>query len=455
VIQSLSTLRAVAEALGAAVGADGPVTGCSIDSRGIQPGELFFAVRGENTDGHLYVEKALAAGAAGVVLEPRAERGAGPTAIVVPDSLKALQALGAVTRRRWSKPVVCVTGSAGKTTTKEMIAAVLAARYRVRKTEGNYNNEFGLPLSLLRLEDADEIGVFELAMSHAGEIAALAQLARPETGVVTCVAPAHLEFFDSVDGVARAKYELIDALPATGTAVLNADDPRVSAFPFGGRRVTFGIEHDAEFRAEEIMEGNVMQFRVANTRFELWAPGRHQIRNALAAVAVGSLYGVPLQDSAEALRKFRPGKMRGETIEWRGARIVNDSYNSNPQAALAMLDWLARTPAPGPGQVRRAAVLGEMLELGPEGPDLHREVGQHARGLDLVVGVRGLAREIVAAAGAPRENFVETPEEAAAIVAGWIQPGDLVLFKASRGVHLERAIESLMKTRTRTAEKAD
>jgi UDP-N-acetylmuramoyl-tripeptide--D-alanyl-D-alanine ligase len=449
VIQSLSTLRAVAQVLGVSLTADAPVTGCSIDSRTIRPGELFFAVRGENTDGHLYAEKALAAGAAGVV----AEHGVGPNTIVVPNALTALQTLGAESRRRWAKPVVCVTGSAGKTTTKDMIAAVLARRYRVRKTEGNFNNEFGLPLSLLRLEDTDEIGVFELAMSHAGEIALLARLARPETGVVTCVAPVHLEFFDSIESVARAKYELIAALPPTGTAVLNADDQRVSAYAFAGKRVTFGVEHAADFQAEEIVEGNVTQFRVAaesggalrldgaGAQFELSVPGRHQIRNALAAVAVGSLYGVSLEHAAPALREFRPGKMRGETIEWRGARLVNDCYNSNPQAALAMLDWLSRAPATG----RRAAVLGEMLELGPAAAELHALVGQHARGLDFLVGVRGLAREIVAAAGAPVENFVETPDQAAAIVERWTRPGDLVLFKASRGVHLERAIEYLAK----------
>jgi UDP-N-acetylmuramoyl-tripeptide--D-alanyl-D-alanine ligase len=447
-IQSLSSLRAVAEALGASVAGDAPVTGCSIDSRRIRPGELFFAVRGENTDGHLYVEKALAAGAAGAVVE----HGSGANVIVVANSLKALQVLGAAARRRWSKPVVCVTGSAGKTTTKEMIAAVLARRYRVRKTVGNYNNEYGLPLSLLSIEDADEIGVFELAMSHAGEITALAELARPETGVVTCVAPVHLEFFDSMDGVARAKYELIEALPPTGTAVLNADDPRVAAFAFAGRRVMFGIEHAAEFRAQEIVEGDVTRFRVADTAFEVSVPGRHQIRNALAAAAVGSLYGVSLDDAAAALREFRPSKMRGEMVQWRGARIVNDCYNSNPQAALSMLDWLARAPAAG----RRAAVLGEMLELGPAAPELHCEVGQHARDLDLVIGVRGLAREIVAGAGAPSANFVETPEEAAAILDRWIQPGDLILFKASRGVRLERAIEVLTKdVFMKTAEKAD
>ncbi len=416
-IRSLSTLRAVAESLGAAAAADAPVTGCSIDSRSIQPGELFFAVRGENTDGHLYVEQALAAGAAGAVVDH------GPGAIVVTDTLSALQSLAAETRRRWGKPVIAVTGSAGKTTTKDMIAAVLATRYRVRKTEGNYNNEYGLPLSLLRLEDGDEIAVLELGMSHAGEIAALARIARPNVGVVTGVAPAHLEFFESVDGVARAKYELIESLPANGIAVLNADDLRVSAFPFAGRRVMFGLN----------LPGN--------PEIDLRLPGAHNVRNALAAIAVGGLCDVPIGEATKALCQLKPGKMRGEIIRWNGARIVNDCYNSNPAAAISMLQWLRETPTAG----RWAAVLGEMLELGPAARDLHRQVGEHARGLDLLIGVRGMAREFGG-------QFVETPEQAAAILAAWIEPGDIVLFKASRGVRLERAIECLMKTMTKTAE---
>lgn len=413
-LKSLSSMRAIAEALGTRVDHDAPVTGVSIDSRTIRPGELFVAVRGASTNGHLYIEQARAAGAAGVV----AERGGGAD-ILVPDSLAALQQLGAETRRRWGRKVVAVTGSAGKTTTKEMIAAVLATRYRVRKTEGNFNNEYGLPLSLLRLEDRDEVAVLELGMSHAGEIAALAKLCRPDIGVVTCVAPVHLEFFDSVDGVARAKYELIESLPPDGVAVLNADDPRVAAFAFAGRRVMYGLA--------DVPAG-----------LEVPLPGRHNVRNALAAIAVGSLFDVPLEDAISALRNFHPAKMRGEIVAYRGARLVNDCYNSNPVAAQAMLEWLEQTPNPG----RRAAVLGEMLELGPAGPQLHREVGESARGLDLLISVRGLARDIVEGAGFGR--FVETPEEAAAILDDWIRPGDLVLFKASRGVKLERALTALM-----------
>ena len=410
-LKSLSTLRAIAEVLGASVAADAAVTGVSIDSRTIQPGQLFVAVRGVSTDGHLYIDQAQAAGAAGIV----AEHGG---TIKVPDSLAALQALGAEMRYRWGKKVVAVTGSAGKTTTKEMIAAVLSRRYRVRKTEGNFNNEYGLPLSLLRLEDADEIAVLELGMSHAGEIAALAKLCRPDVGVVTCIAPVHLEFFDSVDAVARAKYELIEALPPDGVAVLNADDTRVAAFPFAGRRVMYGLEN--------VPRG-----------LEVPLPGRHNIRNALAAIAVGSLFDVSVDDAKAALREFQPAKMRGEIIAWRGARLVNDCYNSNPLAAQAMLEWLERAPNPG----RRAAVLGEMLELGPAGAQLHREVGASARSLDLLIGVRGLAREIIVGRGSG--EFVETPEEAAAILEAWIRPGDLVLFKASRGVGLERALTAL------------
>jgi UDP-N-acetylmuramoyl-tripeptide--D-alanyl-D-alanine ligase len=445
-LKSLSHLGAIAAVIGveSAPQPDAVVSGCSIDSRTIRPGELFFAVRGERTDGHLYVDQALAAGAVAAVVE-RDTGGCGR--LVVRDSLAALQTLGAETRRRWGKRVVAVTGSAGKTTTKEMIAAVLGRRLQVRRTEGNLNNHFGLPLSLLQLEDADQAAVFELAMSHAGEVAQLAAWARPDVGVVTCVAPVHLEFFSSLEDIARAKYELVEALRPDqgGVAVLNADDPLVSAFAYRGRTVTFGLEKAADFQATAVTAGAVTKFEARGVGFELALPGRHQILNALGAIAVGSLFEVSAAEAAAALRGFQPATMRGETLEWNGATIINDCYNSNPRALRGMLEWLAQAPARG----RRIAVLGEMLELGPAGPALHREAGTlAARSADFLVGVRGLAAEMVAAArsaGLPaaRARLVESPEEAADVVAEWIAPGDVALFKASRGVKLERAIAAL------------
>jgi UDP-N-acetylmuramoyl-tripeptide--D-alanyl-D-alanine ligase len=444
VLKSLSTLRKVADCLGTKASLDTPVTGVSIDTRTLKPGDLFFALRGER-DGHQFVGPALESGAAGAVVAASSGLD-GERILAVKDPQAALQGLGAESRRRWAKRVVCITGSAGKTTTKEMVAAVLAAKFRVCKSEGNLNNHLGLPLSLLSLEDSHEVAVFELAMSHAGEIRELAKWAAPNVGVVTNVAPVHLEFFDSVEAIARAKYELIEALdPATGVAVLNADDPRVARFAFAGRVLTCGIEQEADFRAVNIQQEQAESFEVCGIRLAVHLPGRHNILNALAALAVASEFAIPPGEAAGALESFQPARMRGERLEHKGIVIINDCYNSNPQAALSMLDWLRAAPVKG----RRLAVLGEMLELGPAGPDLHREVGARAaRCADLLVGVRGLAAQIVEgarAAGLPAASgrFVETPDEAADLVAAWARPGDTVLFKASRGVRLERAIARL------------
>lgn len=443
-LKSLSNLRAIAGVLGATCEQDAAVAGASIDSRTIRPGELFFALRGER-DGHQFVDQALAAGAAAAVVAMASGR-RGPRIIAVDEPQSALQHLGAEARRRWGKRVVCITGSAGKTTTKEMIAAVLATRHHVVKSEGNLNNHLGLPLSLLRLDDAHDVGVFELAMSHAGEIAELARWAKPDVGVVTCVAPVHLEYFASVTAIAAAKYELIQALDsAVGVAVLNADDPLVSKFAFGGRTLTYGIEKSASFEARDLRQDHRETFEACGTRFAVHLPGRHNVLNALAALAVASLFDIPPAAAAAALEAFRPAKMRGERLEWNGAVIINDCYNSNPQAALSMLEWLRQAPAKG----NRLAVLGEMLELGPAGPDLHRQVGTAAaRCASRLVGVRGLAKQLVegasAAGMAPAVcRFVETPDEAADLVAAWLRPGDIALFKASRGVRLERAIARL------------
>jgi len=443
-LKSLSNLRAIAGSLGADCALDNAVTGASIDSRTLRPGDLFFALRGER-DGHQFVEQALAGGAAAAVVAASSGM-RGPRVLAVEDPEAALQRLGVEARRRWGKRIVCVTGSAGKTTTKEMIAAVLAKRYSVAKSEGNLNNHLGLPLSLLSLEDSHDVGVFELAMSHAGEIAQLARWAKPDAGVVTCVAPVHLEFFDSVESIGRAKYELIQALdPASGVAILNADDPHVSKFAFAGRTFTYGVEKEASFRARDLRQDHGESFAACGTRFTIHLPGRHNVLNALATIAVGSLFEVSPAEAAAALEAFRPAKMRGERMEWNGVTLINDCYNSNPQAALSMLEWLRQAPATG----SRLAVLGEMLELGPAGPDLHRNVGNAAaRCATRLIGVRGLARQIVdgaSDAGMTKEacRFVETPEEAADVVAAWIHPGDLLLFKASRGVRLERAIARL------------
>ncbi len=425
--------------------------GYSIDSRTVQPDELFFAVKGERMDGHDFVEQALQKGAvAAVVRKDQLTRYSTKARLVpVADTLVALQTLATAVRRLWGKPLVGVTGSAGKTTTKEAIAHVLSTRYRVLKSEGNFNNHFGLPLMLLKLEPGQETAVIEMGMSHPGEIAALAKIAHPEIGVVTNVAPVHLEFFKSVSDIARAKYELIESLPAGGTAVLNADDEYVSQFgrDFKGKVVTYGLGPTADVRAEHIKTlaagGSTFDVIAGGCRENATLPlvGTHNIHNALAAVAVGLDRGLTPSQAAGALASLAPPDKRGEVVQLDNITVINDCYNSNPKALEAMVDALAAMPAS-----RRIVVAGEMLELGPAGEDLHRRVGQYMgeKRIDLLVGVRGLAQEMVegASASGMRAEFVATPEEAGDWLARETRDGDLVLLKASRGVKLERALET-------------
>ena len=431
--------------------ADSVAQGYSIDSRTVLPGELFFAVKGERLDGHDFVAQALERGAiAAVIRKDQSSRYLeGAALIAVDDTLVALQALAACVRRLWGKPVIGVTGSAGKTTTKEAIAHLLGSRYRVLKSEGNFNNHFGMPLMILKLEPEHEIAVIEMGMSHAGEIAALAKIAQPNAGVVTGVAPVHLESFASIADIARAKYELIASLPSGGTAVLNADDEYVCQFgrDFRGHVVTFGLKPTADVRA-----GNVQSRGAQGSAFDLVAygltqaielplVGTHNIYNALAAAAVALENGVPPSEVAVALSTLQPASKRGQIVDVRGVTVVNDCYNSNPKALNFMVDALASLPAE-----RRIVVAGEMLELGPKAEQMHRECGRYIaeKKIDFVLGVRGLAEALVdeARKSGVAAEFVATPEEAGAWLAREAKPGDAVLLKASRGVKLERALEA-------------
>ena len=427
--------------------------GYSIDSRTIRAGELFFAVRGERLDGHDFVDAALAQGAvAAVVARDQLARYSGPSRLMaVADPLLALQQLSAAVRRLWGKPVVGITGSAGKTTTKEIAAHILASRYCVLKSQANLNNHFGMPLQLLKLEPEHEIAVIEMGMSHAGEITALAKLAQPDCGVLTLVAPVHLQFFDSIAGIARAKYELVQSLPAGGIAVLNADDPYVSQFgrDFHGKVITFGLHQPADVVARRIEAlrpvGSAFDVVCNGERARATLPllGEHSIYNALAAVAVALQYGVSLPQAAQSLASLAPGDKRGQVLEFAGATVINDCYNSNPKALDSMVRSLADMPAQ-----RRIVIAGEMLELGPGGEAMHRDCGRLMGnyGVDFVLGVRGLAKYLVEGAAAAKVSgeFVATPEEAGEWLRRNARPGDLVLLKASRGVRLERALDTWM-----------
>ena len=425
------------------------VRGYSIDSRTVGAGQLFFAVKGERLDGHDYVEQALEKGAAAaVVRKDQVGRYPGKAQLLaVEDTLVALQTLATAVRKLWGKPLIAVTGSAGKTTTKEAIAQVLSARYRVLKSEGNFNNHFGLPLMLLKLEPEYDVAVIEMGMSHAGEIRALAKIAQPEIGVVTNVAAVHLEFFDSLAGIARAKYELIESLPANGTAMLNADDEYVSQFGrgFKGKVVMYGMRATADVRAEKIQskgtEGTEFDVVVGGVRERARLPlvGEHNVRNALAAVAVGLERGMKPSEAIAALSTLEPAEKRGQVLQLGNITVINDCYNSNPKALEAMVDALATMAA-----MRRIVVAGEMLELGPSGEELHRQAGKHIaeKKIDVLVGVRGLAQSMVEAAEGVRAEFVASSEEAGEWLAREARDGDVILLKASRGVKLEKALES-------------
>jgi UDP-N-acetylmuramoyl-tripeptide--D-alanyl-D-alanine ligase len=427
----------------------------SIDSRTIGPGQLFFAVKGERLDGHDYVSAALEKGAvAAVVRKDQLNRYPKKARLLpVDDTLVALQTLATAVRKVWGKPLVGVTGSAGKTTTKEAIAHVLGVRFRVLKSEGNFNNHFGLPLMLLKLEPEHDIAVIEMGMSHAGEIRALAKIAQPEIGVVTNVAPVHLEFFDSLAGIARAKYELIESLPAGGTAVLNADDEYVSQFgrDFKGKVVTYGSGATAavhiDVRAENVQtrgaEGSEFDVVMAGHREHARLPlvGEHNILNALAAVAVGVARGLKPSEAVGALATLTPPDKRGQVVQLGNITVINDCYNSNPKALRAMVDVLAAMKAG-----RRIVVAGEMLELGPAAEEMHRAAGQHIaeKRIDVLLGVRGLAQEMVDSArqAGTAAEFAPTPEAAGEWLARESRDGDVVLLKASRGVKLEKALET-------------
>ena len=446
------TLARIAEFISAAgdFAPEEMTQGYSIDSRTVEPERLFFAVKGERLDGHDFVEQALENGAvAAVVRKDQLSRyPVQARLLAVADTLVALQTLATAVRKLWGKPLIAVTGSAGKTTTKEAIAHVLSTRFRVLKSEGNFNNHFGLPLMLLKLEPEYDVAVIEMGMSHAGEIRALAKIAQPEIGVVTNVAPVHLEFFDSLAGIARAKYELIESLPSNGTAVLNADDEYVSWFgrDFKGKVVLYGTRATANVRAEKIQskgtEGAEFDVAIASVREHATLPlvGEHNVLNALAAVAVGLERGLKPAEAVGALATLAPADKRGQVLQVGNITVINDCYNSNPKALEAMVDALATMTA-----TRRIVVAGEMLELGLAGEEMHRQAGQHMteKKIDVLLGVRGLAEAMVGGArqAGTRAEVVAAPEEAGEWLARETRDGDVVLLKASRGVKLEKALE--------------
>lgn len=445
--------EAAARTMGGALeGPAGTFTGVSIDSRTLAPGDLFFAIRGPRFDGHAFVPDAFRAGAAGVVVESgygRREDVPGGFLIRVADPTEALGALAREQRLQSGARIVAITGSLGKTTTKEAAAAAIGAERSVFRSRGNLNNQWGLPLSLLARED-EEVGVVELGMSAPGEIRTLTEIAVPDCGVLTTIAEAHLEYFGSLGAIADAKGELFEALPAAATAVVNADDElvRVQAGRFSGRHVTYGFAEGVDVR------GSGYAARPSGLVFEVSAfggpavsvscglAGRHNAGNVLAGLAAATVLDVPIEHAARGVADLAPLPGRGTRVRLRGGAVaLDETYNSSPRALRAVLAEFAALPA-----ARRIVVVGDMRELGEDAEALHRACGQLAGTLplDLIVGVGPLGRTFAeAAAPGPDTLAADDPDEAASLLEDVLRPGDLVLFKASRAVGLDAALRRL------------
>ncbi|HLM58228.1 MAG TPA: UDP-N-acetylmuramoyl-tripeptide--D-alanyl-D-alanine ligase [Pyrinomonadaceae bacterium] len=465
---------------------DKEIQGFSIDSRATAPGELFFALSPEDyrrhcftatsfADAHLFIPQAFEQGAVACVaraarvrgdekLRPYADR-----LLLVEDCIEALQMLAHGVVTRWGRPVVGITGSAGKTTTKDLVAHLLGASgRRVVRSRKNYNNELGVALSALQIVSGGhgpeefDVAVLEMGMSMPGEIARHTRVAPPDVAVLTNVAPVHLEFMGSVEAIAEGKGQLVEGMKAGGTAVLNADDERVAAMrakaAHAGRVLTYGVRERADVTAADIESVGV-----GTSRFTLRTPegearavlpmhGRHNVLNALAAAAAAVSFGLGVEEIAAALASAAPSEMRGEVLRFEeGFTVVDDSYNSNPRSLLSMAEAVAQG---GEGVARRVVVAGEMLELGQDSDRIHRETGREIAGfgVDVLWGVRGHAAEIVEGAreaGMSEEAtaFFESSDEAAAALLTFVRPGDLVLVKGSRGVHTEKVVEALRQSR--------
>lgn len=439
------------------------IAGYSIDSRTARAGDLYFAIRGERFDGHEFVVSALERGAVASVVDRMIAGAPAERLLSVADTLGALQRLAHRVMADWGGPVVGITGSAGKTTTKDLTARVLSAAGPTHKSIGNLNNAYGLPKSVLemvsdgRRESDYSYCVLEMGMSTPGEIRRLTELAPPRVGVVTIVAPVHTEFFaDGIEGVARAKAELVEGILPGGSAVLNVDDERVARMAHLRSDldiVRYGFGAGADVTALDLetegLGGSRFRLATPSGEAEVRLPlvGRHNVANALAAAGAGLALGLEVDMIADALSHAEPSKMRGQVVRLaNGATILDDSYNSSPRAFEAMVGTLA-----GIGEAkRRIVVAGEMLELGRESERMHREAGSAAAraGVDLLVGVRGDARALVEGARdagmSDSARFVESPEAAAEIVASMLEAGDVVLVKGSRGVATDRVVAKLV-----------
>ena len=430
----------------------GTVTTVCIDSRALKAGDFFVALRGDNFDGHTFLVEAAKRGAAGALVEESpANLIPGFAVIVVKDTLQGLQRLATEYRRSLNVQVIGLTGSNGKTSTKDLTAAVLGENFQVTKTDGNFNNHIGVPLTLLRAKGTDQIGVFEMGMNHPGEIAPLAAMAAPEVGIITNIGMAHIEFMGSSEAIAQEKGMLAEALPPSGTLILSADDKFSESIAARTKAdvVLAGIDKGEVFASNLRAHSGGTKFTLhadgRTAEAELAVPGEHMVRNAMLAVAAGRVFGLSLEECAAGLTKLLLTKGRLEQKLIRGIHILDDTYNANPDSMIAALRTLASMPAAG----RRIAVLGRMAELGAEAEHGHRLVGEAAAAahLDNVIGVGAEAHWITEAAwrgGVEKVTHVESTEEATKVLRDLAKAGDLVLIKGSRSARMERIVEGLL-----------
>ena len=416
-----------------------------IDSRAVEPGDMFVAYRGEKVDGHDYIPAAFARGAACCLAERVPEGAQGPV-ILVEDVQKALEALAGAYRETLNIPVIGITGSVGKTTAKEMVWWVLSQKLNVLKTEGNLNNQIGVPMTLSRIRPEHQAAVVEMGISGFGEMRQLAQMARPTIALFTVIGHAHLEFLHDLEGVFRAKTEMLELMPDDGTVIVNGDDPWLKKINCRQRLIRCGLGEDCQLRAENIsaLADGTTQFDIVygGGRFSVHIPahGRHLVYAALEAAAVGMSLGLSREEIAAGIAAYQVMGRRGAL--WTGEKLtlVDDSYNANPDSMRCAIDSLRDMPG------RHVCVLGDMLEMGPEAGQMHYDLGKYAveNGVELLLCCGELGREIARGAG-DRGHWFESREQLAQALPGFIARGDTVLVKASRGMHLEEIAEELKK----------
>ena len=445
------TFRQLADMTGGDVvqGADIAVDSVVIDSREVKGDSVFFAIKGDRFDGHEFVSQALGRARGAVVSQLPESVPAEKGIVRVADTTIALQNLARSIRERHPFTLIAITGSAGKTTTKEMIATLAASERRTFKSWGNFNNLIGCPLCVDNTPDDAEVVVSEMGMNHKGEIAQLAGLLHPDVGVYTNIGPVHIEFFGTIEKIAEAKRELLENVVPGGTIILNADNPYVMDISrgFEGRKVTYGIEHEADFRGMNIRERGLFgtAFEVDGHAFELSLPGRHNLENLLAAIATARAIGISWEGIERGVRELKPASHRGIILEAAGATIYDDTYNSNPYALSRALALMEQAGVSG----RRIAVIGDMLELGDRELDYHRDAGRAIpKSIDVVIGVGKRSRALLEGAaeagfGNPSLHHFDDAPVAGEFLKTFIRPGDLVLIKASRGIGLDRIITML------------